>query len=214
MHIKKIYQILSAHFGEQGWWHADSLFEICAGIILVQYTTWQNAAKGIENLKRANLLELKKVAHTPLEKLRKLLRPTGFYRQKAEYLRTFSRYCLEKYDGNLKKWFKKPKEELREELLRLKGIGEETADSILLYAAQKPVFVVDLYTKRILERLGIVKKGSSFSEIKAIIEKELPPDLKIYKELRALFVELGKRYCRPKPYCNNCPLESVCQKHI
>lgn len=206
--------MLLEYFGEQGWWHADSLFEICVGIILVQRTTWRNAAKGIENLKKKHLLKVKKIANIPLKELRDSLRPTGFYRQKAEYLKVFARYALEKYNGDLERWFKKPAEELREELLQLKGIGEETAESILLYAAGKPVFVVDAYTKRILIRMKIVRKESSYLEIKKIIEKELPLDLKAYKELRALFVELGKNFCRTSPQCNGCPLESVCQKYI
>jgi endonuclease-3 related protein len=214
MHIKKIYKMLSEYFGEQGWWHADSLFEICVGIILVQRTTWKNAAKGIKNLKKRHLLKIKKIVDIPLEELRNLLRPTGFYRQKAEYLKVFSQYTQENYSGDLEKWFKKSTEDLRKELLQLKGIGEETADSILLYAAQKPVFVVDVYTRRILERMGAVAKGSSSSEIKTIAEKQLPPDLKTYKELRALFVEVGKRFCKVKPHCEGCPLESVCQKRI
>ena len=216
MYIKKIYKMLLNYFGEQGWWHADSIFEICVGIILVQRTTWQNAAKGIENLKKNRLLNVKKIAEIPLKELQVHLRPAGFYRQKAKYLNIFSKYCLEKHTGNLENWFRKPTptEELREELLQIKGIGEETANSILLYVAERPVFVVDVYTKRILVRIGIVNQRSSFSEIKKLIEKELPSDLKTYKELRALFVELGKNFCKTKPQCKNCPLKSVCQKRI
>ena len=160
------------------------------------------------------MLKVKKIAEISLKELEDLLRPTGFYRQKAEYLKIFTQYALEKYGGDLEKWFNKSAEELRKELLRLKGIGEETADSILLYAAKKLVFVVDAYTKRILTRLGIIKKGTSCSEIKKMIWRELPVDLKTYKELRALFVELGKRFCKATPQCDGCPLESVCQKHI
>jgi len=214
IHIKKIYKMLLAYFGEQGWWHADSIFEICVGIILVQRTTWQNAAKGIENLKKNHLLNVKKIAEASLKELQVQLRSTGFYRQKVKYLKNFSGYCLEKYNGDLENWFRKPTKELREELLQIKGIGEETADSILLYAADRPVFVVDAYTQRILVRLGIVTRKSSFSEIKKLIESELLPDLKMYKELRALFVELGKNFCKTVPNCQNCPLGSVCQKRI
>ena len=202
--------MLLGYFGEQGWWHADSLFEICAGIILVQRTTWNNAAKGVEKLKKKHLLEVKKIADISLKELRDLLRPTGFYRQKAEYLKVFTQYALKKYNGDLERWLKKPRQELRKELLQLKGIGEETADSILLYAAGKPVFVVDAYTKRVLTRIGIVDKKTSYLKIKEIIERSLSSDLKHYKELRALFVELGKRFCRTSPKCNDCPLESVC----
>ena len=214
MHIKKIYKLLSEYFGEQGWWHADSIFEICVGIILVQRTAWRNAAKGIENLKKRDLLKAEKIADISLRKLKDLLRPTGFYRQKAGYLKIFTQYALEKYGGDLEKWFKKPAKDLRKELLQLKGIGEETTDSILLYAAGKPVFVIDAYTKRILTRLGIARKEASCSEIKEMIESELPLDLKTYKELRALFVVLGKKFCKTTPRCNGCPLESICQKHI
>lgn len=214
MHIEKIYRLLSEYFGEQGWWHTDSLFEICVGIILVQRTTWRNAAEGIENLKKKHLLDIKKVAGISLTKLEDLLRSTRFYRQKAKYLKTFAQYCLEKHNGDLGKWFQQSTEELKQELLQLKGIGEETANSILLYAAGKPVFVVDVYTKRILTRMGIVRRETSCSEIKKLVEKDLPLNLMIYKELRALFVELGKSFCKIKPRCKECPLESVCQRCI
>ena len=214
MFFKKVYRMLSEYFGPQGWWHADSKFEICAGIILVQRTTWKNAAKAIENLKKKRLLQVEKIAEISLEKLENALRPAGFYRQKARYLKAFSQYCLGKYEGDLEGWFVKPPKELREEFLRLKGIGEETADSILLYAAEKPVFVVDAYTKRILERMGVVNEKTELSGIKKMIEEEITPDLKTYKELRALFVELGKKFCKTKPQCDNCPLESVCPKYV
>lgn len=214
VHIKKIYRLLSEYFGAQGWWHADSLFEICVGIILVQRTTWRNADRGINNLKKKHLLSVKEIVNISLKELEDLLRPAGFYRQKAKYLKTFAQYCLEKYNGNLDKWFKKPTEELREELLQLKGIGEETADSILLYAAEKPVFVVDAYTKRILTRMRAVTHVASYSKIKKLIEESLSSNIRVYKELRALFVELGKNFCKVKPQCKGCPLESVCQKYI
>lgn len=214
MYLKKIYEILLEYFGPQGWWHADSKFEVCVGIILVQRTTWHNAAKVIGNLRQENLITTTKITKINLRKLERILRPAGFYRQKAKYLKVFSRYCIEKYRGELNSWFAKPLEELRRELLQITGIGPETADSILLYAAEKPVFVIDVYTERILERIGVVNKNAELSEIKKLIEKEIPPDLKTYKELRALFVELGKKFCKTKPQCNSCPLESVCLKHI
>ncbi len=142
------------------------------------------------------------------------MRPAGFYRQKAKYLKIFSQYCLEKHEGKLEVWFQKPLEELREDLLQITGIGPESADSILLYAAEKPVMVVDAYTKRILARVGVISKEAKPPTIKNIIEKDMPPDLKTYKELRALFIKLGKKFCKIKPQCNSCSLESVCQKHI
>ncbi|MCD6225523.1 hypothetical protein J7J95_00360 [bacterium] len=212
MNIVKLYRKLSNFFGKQGWWHADSLFEICAGIILVQQTTWKNAAEGIKNLKEKNLLKIEKIIHLPQSKLEKLLQPTGFYRQKARYLKEFARYVSENYHGDLKRWFEKPTEKLRKELLGIKGIGEESADSILLFAAEKPVFVVDAYTKRIFVRLGIVQEKASYSQIKEKVEKEIPPSLKDYKELRALLVLLGKKYCKTVPRCQECPLASGCPR--
>lgn len=206
--------MLLEYFGPQGWWHADSKFEVCVGIILVQRTTWYNAAKAIKNLKQENLLTIGKVAKINLRKLEEILRPAGFYRQKAKYLKIFSQYCLKKYKGELEVWLQKPLEELREDLLQITGIGPETADSILLFAAEKPVFVVDTYTKRALVRVGVISKEIESLAIKNLVRKEMPPDLKTHKELRALFVELGKKFCKTKPQCNSCPLESICQKHI
>lgn len=213
MHLQTIYKILMDYFGLQSWWHADSKFEVCVGIILVQRTTWKNAYKSIQNLKRKNLMSVDKIASVNLENLESLLHPSGFYRQKARYLKNFSQYCMKEYEGKLELLSQKPTDELRKELLGIQGIGPESADSILLYAAEKPVFVIDSYTRRILVRLGVVSKYTKDSEIRNLIFREIKPNLKIYKELRAFFVELGKQFCRVQPHCDKCPLNHFCHKN-
>jgi endonuclease-3 related protein len=213
MHLKKIYKILLDYFGPQNWWYANSKFEVCVGVILIQRTSWNNADRAIQNLKRENLMSAQKIASIELKNLEFLLHPSGFYRQKTRYLKNFSRYCLKEYDGNLEFWSQKPTEKLRKELLRIQGIGPESADSILLYAAEKPIFVVDTYTKRLLVRMGIIRKDTKYSEIKDLIQREIKPNLKLYKELRALFVETGKQFCRVQPLCDKCPLNRFCQKN-
>lgn len=208
MNFLKIYKKFLEHFGTQGWWPAESKFEIILGAILTQQTTWKNVEKVIENLKNKNLLDPSKLANAKLGEIEKLIRQTGFYKQKARRLRDFSKYLVERYNGDLGKLFSKPLNELRKELLNLSGIGYETADSILLYAGNKRIFVIDAYTKRLCERLGIKRKG--YEKLRIFFEKNLPRNIGIYKEFHALIVQLGKNYCKIKPVCNKCPLNAVC----
>lgn len=217
MHFEKIFSILLHRFGTQGWWHADSNFEICVGIILVQRTTWINTDKAIYNLKKNKLLNPQKIVSIASKKLESVLRPAGFYKQKAEYLKNFARYYLKKGVGESDFWHKFSVDELKKELLEIKGIGTESADSILLYAADKPVFVVDAYTKRILIRIGVIDEDYAFSDIKNLIQKETKPhfkNIKNYKEFHALLVELAKQFCKKKPICAICPLAKDCKKFI
>jgi len=217
MHFEKIFNILLRHFGVQGWWHADSNFEICAGIILVQRTTWINADKAIYNLKKKKSLNPQKIISVASKKLESALRSAGFYKQKAKYLKNFARYYLKKGAGRNDFWHKFTVDEIRKELLEIEGIGPESADSILLYAADKPVFIADAYTKRILIRIGIIDKNYTFSDIKSLVQREIKPNLsnvKDYKELHALLVELAKQFCKTKPICEACPLKRNCKKFI
>lgn len=210
--LKSIYTKLLNAFGPQGWWHADSLFEICVSIILVQRTTWINADKAIDNLKRVEMLDIGKIASVDLVSLEQIIKPAGFYKQKAKYLQAFVCYVRNNYNGNLEAWFKKPEKQLRRELLTIKGVGLETADSILLYAANKSIFVVDAYTKRIFYRVGIINNENiSYQVLQNFVHQCLEADIHYYNEFHALLVKLGKEFCRTKPLCGKCPLKQKCK---
>ena len=205
----ELYKFLLSHFGPQHWWPAETPFEVVVGAILTQQVAWKNAEKAIENLKNANVLDLCKISNLSLEKLEVYLKPTGFYRQKAKRLKDICSYISKEYNSNLKRLFNKETCSLRAELLSLNGIGPETADSIILYAAEKPSFVIDAYTKRICERLQLTDE-LDYELLKKFFENSLPKNVGIYKEFHALIVELGKNYCKTKPVCKNCPLSKKC----
>lgn len=210
--LKSIYTKLLRAFGSQGWWRADSLFEICVGIILVQRTTWINADKAIDNLKRAKMLDIDKVASSDLFSLEQVIKPAGFYKQKAKYLQAFACHARDNYKNDLSAWFRNPAKQLRQELLTIKGVGSETADSILLYAANKPIFVVDAYTKRIFYRLGVINNENiSYLALQDLVHQHLKADLHFYNEFHALLVKLGKEFCRTKPSCGKCSLKQRCK---
>jgi len=164
--------------------------------------------KAIKNLREMKLLSLKALVDMPTQKLYPLLRPSGYYRIKAKRLKSVVRFLYNNYHGNLNQFFKEPLERVREELLSVKGIGQETADSILLYAGKKPIFVVDAYTRRIFECAGIFQSGSSYEDIQRLFMQNLPKDVQLYNEYHALIVRLGKDICRTKPRCEICPLKN------
>jgi endonuclease-3 related protein len=192
-----IYKKLLGQFGPRNWWPADTAFEVVIGAILTQQTKWENVEKAIRNLKARGLLEAKPLARVDLEELEALVRCTGFYRQKAKRLKDISNYFFENPDI-----LKRPTHDLRKILLSLNGIGEETADSIVLYAAEKPRFVIDAYTKRIC---GCMSIKNNYGGLQAIFEGSLPQDVPLYKEFHALIVEYGKQFCGKKR-CNECIL--------
>lgn len=205
MNLLTVYERLMDHFGPQGWWPAETPFEVIVGAILTQQTAWANVEKAIQNLRREGLLEVNALAAASIRRIEQCVRCTGFYRQKAAKLVGMSSYLVEKWDGDLDEFFAQPLEEGRDELLALKGIGFETADSILLYAGGKLIFPVDAYTSRMCECLGVEAKG--YEELRAYFEVRLPMDVELYKEFHALIVELGKNYCRKRnPNCAECPL--------
>jgi len=208
--LLKIYNQLLEHFGNQNWWPAETEFEIIVGAILTQQTTWKNVEKAIKNLKDNNLLEPKKLFKLSISRLEKLIRPCGFFKIKTKRLRSFLKYFIENYDGNLERMFKTSLNELRNNLLSVHGIGRETCDSILLYVGEKPVFVVDAYTFRLCERYPIIK-SKDYEEVREFFEKDLPKDVNLFKEFHALIVELGKNYCKIKPKCIDCPLKKGCK---
>ncbi|PIV64601.1 MAG: endonuclease [bacterium (Candidatus Ratteibacteria) CG_4_9_14_3_um_filter_41_21] len=206
-----LYESLYKSFGPQHWWPARTKFEIIAGAILTQQTTWKNVEKAIENLRKEHLLSVKNLGEAPLRKIEKLVRPVGYYRQKSKHLKGVSAYLLKHCRGDLNKFFRKETKTLRKELLMLRGIGKETADSILLYAGEKRVFVIDAYTRRVLQRLNLLVEND-YDKIRRFFEKNLPKNIKIYREFHALLVKLGKEFCKRKPLCQSCPVlkEGLC----
>ncbi len=171
--IRAYYHTLFSAWGRQHWWPARSRFEVIVGAYLTQNTSWTNVEKALGNLRRARLLTIRGIRRTPLSQLEQLIRPSGYFRQKAQRLKTFVSFLDARYDGSLARMFTRPTAELRDELLALNGVGSETADSILLYAGNHPVFVVDAYTRRILERHRIVSSAANYDEIRQLFEQAL-----------------------------------------
>ncbi|MEE9474626.1 MAG: endonuclease III domain-containing protein [Candidatus Hydrothermarchaeaceae archaeon] len=205
-----VYNKLESHFGQQHWWPADTAFEVVVGAILTQNTSWKNVEKAIENLKDEDVLSPEGIYGVPVERLETLLVPSGFFRVKTARLKSFINFLFEKYGGKLDSLLSLEPAMLRDELLGIKGIGKETADSIILYAADKPAFVVDAYTRRVFERLGMLEKDAAYDEIKQMFEEHLPVDTRIYNGFHALIVKLAKDVCKKRPVCEECPLEGGC----
>ncbi len=209
MNILRIFHKLYQHYGPQNWWPADNPLEIIIGALLVQGTNWKNAEKAIRKLEKSGLLNVQCLANLDEEDLANILRPAGFHRIKARRIKNFISKLLDDFNGELKKLFELDTKDLRRWLLEIKGIGKETADNIILYAANKLIFPIDKFTIRILSRLGF-KVTNEYDDIQKLIEEEIPNDLRVYKELRALFVKHAKEHCRKSPLCDNCPLSSDC----
>jgi endonuclease-3 related protein len=190
--LRAIYNKLLTHYGPQHWWPADSPFEVCIGAILTQNTNWQNVERAIANLRRAGALSFPELNRMPLPKLKELIRPAGFFNVKAKRLRNFLGFLNSSYRGDLNALSRKPWPVARAELLAVNGIGCETADSILLYALNKPVFVIDAYTKRMLLRHGFREEVESYAGMQELFMTHLTPDVAVYNEYHALIVRLGK----------------------
>ncbi|MBI3322811.1 MAG: endonuclease III domain-containing protein [Candidatus Omnitrophica bacterium] len=208
--IRSIYRKLYSRFGPQRWWPGETPFEVAVGAILTQNTSWANAHRAVLELKRSRLLDPVRLARVPQKRLAKLIRSSGCFNQKAKRLRAFSQFVNKTYGGKMARMRRAPAEKLREELLGVSGIGPETADSILLYALDKPVFVVDAYTRRILARHSLVARDASYDRIKDLFEKALPREQRLFNEYHALIVATGKGHCRrSNPGCPECPLREV-----
>lgn len=206
--LQEYYNTLLRALGPQNWWPARTPFEVILGAILTQNTAWTNVEKAMANLRRERLLTPAALERVPQRKLARLIRSSGYFRQKAKKLKAFVRFLRHEYGGSLARMFRTPTAELREKLLAVHGIGPETADSILLYAARHPVFVVDAYTKRILMRHGLVTEKAGYEELRALFENSLPRDVQLYNEFHGLIVMTGKHWCRTKnPLCHACPLQ-------
>lgn len=209
--LLEIYQRLYKRFGPQRWWPAQTPFEVVIGAILTQNTSWSNVEKAINNLKQAKALTPEKLHKISLPQLAELIRPAGYYNVKSKRLKGFIDWLMENYDGDLERLFALPTASLREALLGVRGIGPETADSIVLYAANQPSFVVDAYTYRIFSRHRYVpEEDTGYDELKAFFEDSLEKDVKLFNEYHALLVKLGKDFCKKsKPLCPECPLNGV-----
>jgi endonuclease-3 related protein len=224
-----LYELLLDAFGNQHWWpvdtkyhqrhHSDPRFEVIIGAILTQNTAWTNVEKALENLKKHNTLTILALTNIEEKNLKTMIQPSGFFNQKAQRLKFFAAYLEKEYNRDLQKFFSRDTSQIRHELLSVPGIGPETADSILLYAGNHPVFVVDAYTKRICHRLPYPVSSTSYDDIQQFFENELSTTIlekertSVYKEFHALLVELAKQYCwKKKPYCRRCPLNLLCEK--
>lgn len=198
--IEDVFKVLFDKYGPQYWWPADTPFEVIIGAILTQATNWRNVEKAIRNLKKENLLDPFKLYSLDEEKLSILIRPVGFYKIKAQRLKNFINYFVEEYHGDLLAMNRNPTRELREKLLRIKGLGKETVDSILLYVFNRPVFVIDNYTKKIFSCLEIGRFKLSYEDWQKIFHDSLFPIYQLFQEYHALIVEHGKRSCKK---CSN-----------
>ena len=207
--LQVIFRRLYQAFGQQHWWPAKTPFEVMVGAVLTQNTAWGNVEKAIDNLRSAKCLSPRKLESISSGRLARLIRPSGYYNIKAKRLKSLVNFIFEKYDGKLSRMGKAGLTQLRCQLLEVNGIGPETADSILLYALDKPVFVVDAYTKRIFSRHGILEKEAEYAKAQDIFMQGLKPRVKLFNEYHALLVRLGKDYCRKKPLCNLCPLQGL-----
>ena len=198
--------LLAAH-GPQHWWPGRTRFEIIVGAILTQNTSWINVERAIRNLRSTHLLSPDAIRRVSSAKLEQLLRSSGYFRQKTKTLKSFAKFLFESYRGSLNRMFATPTPLLRDQLLDVRGIGPETADAILLYAGNHPVFVVDAYTRRILERHGHAHPKLAYDEIRKLFESALPADHQLFNEFHALIVHTGKHFCRKtNPACSQCPL--------
>ena len=206
-----IYHQLMARYGPQYWWPAPEPFEIIVGAILTQSAAWGNVEKAIANLKSAGALSPSALRQLPLTELARLIHPCGYYNAKALKLKSLAHWLGEYYNDNLNKLFANDTDYLRQQLLSIPGIGQETADSIILYAANKPIFVIDAYTRRIINRIGLAPKTNSYTAYQTLFMDNLPADAELFNEYHALLVCLAKDVCRNRPLCQQCCLNNTCQ---
>ena len=207
--LTEIYELLFDSFGPQHWWPGQTQFEIITGAILTQNTNWTNVKKAITNLKAAGCLSPEKLYHLDVEQLAEYIRPAGYYNIKTKRLKNFLSWLFDKYDGRLTNLATVNTDQLRAELLAINGIGYETADSILLYAFERPVFVVDAYTARIAFRHQLIETDAGYEQLRELFQSNLPEDIRLFNEYHALLVKVGKEFCKPKAKCPGCPLEKL-----
>jgi len=211
--LQDIYHRLISRYGPQHWWPAEETFEIMVGAILTQSAAWVNVEKAIANLKAARVLSPKTLRQLSLPELATLIHPCGYYNAKALKLKSLAHWLGEYYNDGLDKLFANNADHLRHQLLSIHGIGQETADSIILYAADKPIFVIDAYTRRIIDRLGLTPKTNSYTAYQSLFMNNLPADTSLFNEYHALLVCLAKNVCRNHPFCQQCCLSDICPNY-
>ena len=213
--LLNIFDLLLAHFGPRHWWPAESTLEVVFGCILTQNVAWKNVEQAIYNLKEKNLIDIEKILNVPNMELAELIKTTRYYNQKASNLKSFCNSIFKEFNNNLENLFNLELKELRSLLLSLKGIGNETADSIILYAANKPIFVVDSYTKRIFSRIGFFKSDITYEDTQKYFMSNLQSNTYLFNEYHALIDGLGHYICKlKKPDCKLCPVNVICSKNI
>jgi endonuclease-3 related protein len=204
--LKSMYKTLNNFFGNLNWWPGETPFEIAVGAILTQNTNWRNVETAIGNLKSKGFLSPRRLLDLRDDDVAELIRPSGYYNIKTKRLKSFLIFLDREYGGSMERMFEDDLWDLRQKLLEVHGIGEETADSILLYSGGKPIFIVDAYTRRILERHGIVGSDCSYREIQELFMENLVPDALLCNQYHALLVHTGKYFCKRTPLCKDCPL--------
>lgn len=213
--FEEIYNRFVGEYGLQHWWPTTcegktAILEIMVGAILTQNTAWKNVEKAIVNMRQNNLLDVEKLIVVEKQTLALVIRPAGYFNRKAERLKALVLYLWENYDADIKRFCQKTIDDLREELLSINGIGKETADSILLYALGKPIFVVDAYTRRIFSRLGLCRQNITYDEMQGLFLTNLPREVELFNEYHALIVRHAKEHCRKIPFCKGCPTGDIC----
>jgi len=212
--LMAIYDRLLERFGPQGWWPAETPFEVMVGAVLTQNTAWRNVARAIANLKAAEAMEPSELTGKDVEWIARHIRPAGYYNMKARRLRNLLDYFDQACEGSMETMAARETGELRRGLLQVKGVGPETADSILLYALSRPVFVVDTYTYRVFTRHRLIGEDCGYEELREFFENHLPREVELYNEYHALIVRLGSNFCRSRPRCSGCPLEDMLEYEI
>lgn len=207
-----IYQRLLARYGHAGWWPGGTAFEVCLGAILTQNTSWTNVEKAIESLRRRGRLSFEALRPLPPSRIAPLIRSSGTFNVKARRIAAFLRFLEREYGGRASAMSREEFEALRRKLLSVNGIGPETADSIVLYAAGLPLFVVDAYTRRVFVRLGLLRGGEDYHAVQLFFMERLPRDAALFGDYHAQIVRLGKDVCRQRPRCGDCPLEAICPR--
>lgn len=206
-----LFDLMLAHFGSRGWWPAETRFEVAVGAILTQSVSWNNASLAVQYLAEAGYLDPRQLDAAPEDEIARLIVPSRYYRQKARKLKAFTRVLVRDFDGDIGAMLAGKTQDVRRRLLAIHGIGPETADCILLYAGEHPIFVVDAYTRRIFARLGVWDEGVGYDAMQAYFHAHLPPDVPLYNEYHALIDGVGNRYCRARrPLCHQCPLLPAC----
>ncbi len=211
--LSNIFDALLGAFGERHWWPGETQLEVIVGAILTQNTSWKNVEKAINNLKGSNLLDVASLYALSMEKLAEVIRPSGFYNVKSKRLKALIEVLHDDFSGVINNLDVLSTAELRKRLLRIDGIGHETADSILLYALNRPIFVVDAYTKRFLANHGLYTGDGTYGDIQSFFMEHLPSDTYLFNEFHALIVYLCQNYCRKTPVCVSCPLLADLERH-